>query len=116
MITGRIYCMTDFFMYYYGSTETELYYRKMDHINASKRKNPPCYMYFRNIGWDKVNMILIEEDMYENINALHKREGEIIAPHHGKNYCLNIQVAGRSRKDTQKAYRAKKKAERLLSV
>ena len=109
MITGRIYALTDFFMYYYGSSETELYYRKMDHINASKRKNTQCYMYFRNIGWDNVYMILIEEGQFEDTKALRKREGEIITLHINKDYCLNCRIAGRSCKDTQKAYREKRK-------
>jgi hypothetical protein len=90
MITGRIYVMTDFFMYYYGSTLYELHERKSSH--KSNNKIMPVQMYFNSVGWDKAHMILIEQGQFESINALRRREGEIIKFHHGKEYCLNRQI------------------------
>ena len=102
MITGRIYCMTDLFMYQYGSTIQTLNRRLTLHKNTSNINPAPCHKYFNNVGWDNVFMVLIEEGVYENMNALHKREGEIIALHRGKEYCLNIQVPGKLATESKK--------------
>ncbi len=92
--------MTDFFMYQYGSTEQQLNRR----LYSYKSNNLPCVNYFNDIGWDKVYIILLEEGQFENTQALRKREGEIIAYHINKEYCLNKRVAGRTPSESCKAY------------
>jgi hypothetical protein len=105
MITGRIYVMTDFFMYQYGSTKQQLQERYWGYKGDSKRHTSPCHKYFNSVGWDKVNIILIEEGEYEDTKALRKREGEIIALHHGMKYCLNVLMNNRTEKEYQTLYR-----------
>lgn len=102
--------MTDFFMYQYGSTKQQLQERYWGYKGDSKRHTSPCHKYFNSVGWDKVNIILIEEGEYEDTKALRKREGEIIALHHGMEYCLNVLINNRTQKEYIKANAEKLKA------
>ena len=87
---GRVYDLTDGVKHYYGATIEILKYRLSRHKNKSKiipeRK---VYKYFNTIGWDKVQIILLEEGEFENLDELHKRESEYISRHINDESCLN---------------------------
>jgi len=127
MITGRIYDLTDGVMHYYGSTINDLSVRKTKHKYEARRTPSKAHKYFNNVGWDNIHIILIEEKEFEDDRALRLYEGEIIKSHINDTNCLNCHVMGRTykeyvddTKDKRNAYarmlRAKKRAERLLSV
>jgi group I intron endonuclease len=60
---------------YIGSTCTTLARRKSDHKASSKKKpNRPVYQHVNAIGWDNVEIILIEAFACNNKMELEKRE------------------------------------------
>jgi hypothetical protein len=91
---GRIYDLTDGVMHYYGATRGILTYRLSKHKYDSKTEiERKSYKYFNTIGWDKVQIVLIEESEFENLDALHKRESEYISRHINDENCLNCNIS-----------------------
>ena len=82
---------------YVGSTCSELRKRKNDHKSKSlgKRKNQSNYQHLNQVGWDNIEIILIEAVNCNNKDELHRRERywiETLKP------SLNKQVPGRTKK------------------
>lgn len=84
---------------YIGSTCNPLSKRKGSHKTDSKRekcKNMTVYLHLNNIGWENVEIILIETCSCENKDELHKRERYWIETLKSS---LNKVLPGRTRKE-----------------
>ena len=89
---------------YIGSTSSALYRRKAEHRSMAKIKlNRPIYVHLNTVGWDTVEIILIETYDCKNKQELHARERhwiDILKPE------LNKQIPGRTKKEYDAGYRA----------
>jgi DNA polymerase sigma len=91
---GKIYrlvCSDGYF--YIGSTCKPLCKRFWDHKGGAKRNSLPAHEHFNRVGWDKVNIILIEDFPCENKQNLFMRETEIILENLNNPKCLNKKIS-----------------------
>lgn len=109
---GRVYKLKCNDKFYIGSTIQVLNKRLNKHKSKAKNKPQKCHAYFNEKGWDNVTIELLEEGEFKDIKALRKREGEYILPHINDENCLNCQIAGRTEKEYNKAYREANKEKR----
>jgi hypothetical protein len=99
---GRIYRLEGGGKFYIGSTTCSLKYRLKKHRSKSKEPvalNIPVYVHFREVGWENVNIILIEEFEIMTHKELLNRECQIIKEVIGTNECLNHNLPVRSREE-----------------
>ena len=95
-----IRCTEDTNLIYVGSTIQPLYKRWHEHKRKHNNKNnlqynTPYYTKMRELGIDKFYIELYEDIKCENIEQLHRREGEVIR----KIGTLNKNIAGRTDKE-----------------
>lgn len=84
-----LYCNDNY--YYIGSTINELNKRLNYHKKCSKQfPNRKLYSHINSIGWDSVNIELLEEYSCNNIKELHNKEDYYIRQYIDDTYCLNI--------------------------
>lgn len=108
---GVIYtirCHSDTSLIYVGSTIQPLYKRWGGHKNAcfdpnSGGYNMNIYQMIRGTGWDDWYIELYEEYPCDNVQQLHKREGEVIREIGN----LNKRIAGRDKKQYQEENKEK---------
>lgn len=89
---GRIYRLEGGGKFYIGSTTCNLKNRLKHHRSKSKEQvalNTPVYVHFRDLGWENVNIILVEEFEISSRKHLLQRECEIIKEHINTETCLN---------------------------
>lgn len=89
---GRIYRLEGGERFYIGSTTCDLKYRLKKHRSKSKEDisiNTPVYKYFRDIGWEHANMILIKEVQVNNRKELLEIEKGEIIKYMNDEKCLN---------------------------
>jgi len=80
--------------YYIGSTITALNYRLNNHKQSSKKElNRPVYVYINIIGWDDVEIELVEKYSCKSKEELLKKEDEYIQKGKGDKLCLNFMRA-----------------------
>ena len=76
--------------FYIGSTcnplSKRLYWHK---YNAKKQPDRKVYKYFNSIGWDKVKIVLIEEQFLDNKQQLLREEDRVIQMYIDDEKCLN---------------------------
>ena len=84
--------------YYYGSTRGSLETRFIFHKKDSKTKHSPVYAHINMIGWDSVNIVLVEEVG----DGLKKREDEYIRSHIADPLCLNVNIVIATNDDMKK--------------
>jgi len=90
MYSGRIYKLEcDTGHYYYGSTTQTLAVRLYGHHYTSKSCQSKVYSFINEIGWDRVNMVLVLEYPCENREQLQQKEDEYIRPKLANPLCLN---------------------------
>ena len=91
---GKIYQMVcDDGFFYIGSTKTQLRKRFYHHKHLSSRKPEwKVYKHINQIGWDKVNIQLIEEYPCKSKQDLFIREYEHIKQHCNNDKCLNTML------------------------
>lgn len=75
--------------YYYGSTTSTLSNRLSKHKTNSRIENSKLYTHIKTIGWDKVNIQLIEQIQCESRQELLRKENEYILSAKDDNLCLN---------------------------
>ena len=76
--------------YYLGSTVNTLRQRKNEHKSVSKKNpNQKIYAHFNTIGWDTIEIVLVEEFKCENRDQLRQKENEHIVKALGDPKCLN---------------------------
>jgi len=91
---SRIYRLEGEGKYYIGSTTKRLCERKAVHKAHAKRyPDRKIYNYFNTIGWDKVNIILIETFPCNNKEELNAKEDEHIKKYITDSNCLNSRGA-----------------------
>lgn len=92
---GKIYyilCNDNY--YYIGSTINNINKRLSYHKQCSNRfPNRRIYKHIHSIGWDNVNIEVLEEYPCNNIKELHERENYHIKQYLDDEYCLNIKKA-----------------------
>ena len=94
---------------YIGSTTQTLPQRLAKHkYDAKKHPNRKFYLAV-NSKWDEWEMSIIEKYPCNDEEELKKREGELIK----ELATLNIHITGRTKKETQQAYRDNNKEEIL---
>jgi hypothetical protein len=113
---GRVYRLKCGDKYYIGSTVQKLNERFRSHKKHAKRNPYKCHNYFNENGWENVTVELLEENEFENRNALNKREGEYILPCINDENCLNCNIAGRTQEESRKAYHDAHKEKRNLQA
>ena len=100
---GKIYtirCKTDVSLIYVGSTTRPLYERWSEHKRHMSNEiykdyNIRLYQLMREIGFENFYIELYQQFPCDNIEQLHKQEGEII-----RNIgTLNINIAGRTKSE-----------------
>lgn len=89
---GRVYRLIGGGKYYYGSTMQTLACRFSHHKATAKKRPMPCHKHFNEIGWDGVQIELIEEGEFEYISDLRKLERIYILAHKDDDNCLNCNV------------------------
>jgi len=75
--------------YYIGSTTKSLRERKAGHEARSKNYTSKVYDYINTVGWDTVQIVLVEDFPCETMEALRQKEDEFIAPALDDPMCLN---------------------------
>tara|TARA_R110000823_G_scaffold36288_1_gene99188 strand:+ start:373 stop:846 length:474 start_codon:yes stop_codon:yes gene_type:complete len=98
---------------YVGSTCSTLSKRKGNHKSSAKHKDYTVYRHLNEVGWENVNIVLIEECECKNKDELHKRERYFIdelKPDLNINL-PNRKYVGQFNLDYKKAWREKNKAE-----
>lgn len=91
---GKIYkiqCADGHF--YIGSTTKSLAKRLRWHKDASLRGTSRLYIHINSIGWNNVNIELIENYSYDTINKLRKQEDKYIKQYINDVLCLNFNRA-----------------------
>ena len=107
---GKIYkLLCDDGHYYIGSTITSLIQRTSVHKASSKTRIRKVYEYI-GVGWDTVQIVLIEEFPCETIDALHQKEDEYVVTALNDPLCLNTNRAFRTPEQRKEAVKARKKA------
>lgn len=92
MSIGKIYKINipDNYFYYGSTCRKKLKYRLSEHKYNSKIKpNIKLYKHINQIGWDNINIELIEEIKYDDIKNLREIENEYIKQHIENPFCLN---------------------------
>jgi len=96
---GKIYKLEcDDGYYYYGSTKGALDTRFALHKKDAGSKNSPVYKHINTIGWDKVQIILVE-DVGEGMKS---KEDEYIRSHISDPLCLNSNIVVATEDDVKK--------------
>ena len=90
--------------YYYGSTIAELKSRYWGHKDSSKTMTSRVYTHIRTIGWDRVQIQLVEAFSCANRTEIRMKENEYIASAKDDPLCLNTLPAFKS--DEEKHTRA----------
>jgi hypothetical protein len=105
--TGKIYrLMCSDGHYYIGSTITTLNYRLNNHKQSAKKEvNRPVYIYINLIGWNNVEIELIEKYSCNSKEELLKKEDEYILKGKGDKLCLNFMRAYVTPEETAKRYK-----------
>jgi hypothetical protein len=99
--------------YYYGSTISSLQRRLFDHKSCAKKNpNRKIYNHINTLGWENVNIELIEDFPCSSIRELHNREDYYINNVLKQDYnnCLNINrvdITDEENKQRQKQYNMK---------
>jgi hypothetical protein len=75
--------------YYYGSTTSTLTNRLSKHKTNSKIENSKLYTHIKTIGWDKVNIQLVEQFQCETKAELLRKENDYILTGKDDSLCLN---------------------------
>jgi hypothetical protein len=75
--------------YYYGSTIAELKSRLHGHKDSSKTMTSRVYTHINSIGWDRVQIELVEEFSCANRTEIRMKENEYIATSKDDPLCLN---------------------------
>jgi hypothetical protein len=105
---GKIYrLMCNDGYYYIGSTIVKLNLRFNSHKKSSKIMNTPVYNHINKIGWENVEIELIEEYPCNVKKELNKREDFYIKRSKNDPLCLNINrayISKDERKEIQKDY------------
>ena len=103
---GKIYQLVCNDGYYYiGSTKNELRKRLFNHKEASlNHPQRRVYKHINTIGWDNVNIVLIEEICCNNRDELTKKEYEHIIKNKNDKFCLNMNVGHSFDKEYNKMY------------
>jgi hypothetical protein len=92
--------------YYIGSTITALNYRLNNHKQASKKELiRPVYVYINIIGWDNINIELVEKYSCNSKEELLKKEDEYIQKGKHDKLCLNFMRAYLTPEETAKRMR-----------
>jgi hypothetical protein len=79
--------------YYIGSTTQKLNHRFNNHKTSSKNGTSKAYKYINSIGWDDVQIELIEDFPCTIKSELNEREEYYISQSKTDNLCLNINSA-----------------------
>ena len=93
--------------YYIGSTTQKLNHRFNNHKTSSKNGTSKAYKYINSIGWDDVQIELIEDFPCTIKSELNEREEYYISQSKTDNLCLNInsaQLTIEKRKENMKKY------------
>lgn len=97
---AKIYKLTDGEYFYYGSTCMELHERFMNHVKCFAKSK--VYRYFDKIGWENVDMILVEDNLnVKNDEQLRMRENFYIEKYLHDEKCLNTRRAYSTYEDMQ---------------
>lgn len=105
---GKIYklqCMDGH--YYIGSTTQKLNHRFSNHKQSSKSDTSKVYTYINSIGWDNVQIELIEDYPCNKKSELNKREDYHIRQSKTDELCLNnngAYLSEEKRKEQKKEY------------
>ena len=99
---GKIYVIRNSVndLVYIGSTTKALSERMAKHRSTYKREvvqNFPIYKAFKEIGVDKFYIELLEEHSCENIEQLHRKEGQYIREYNSLQNGYNQILAGRTK-------------------
>jgi hypothetical protein len=89
---GRVYKLEGGGKFYIGSTTCSLKNRLKHHRSKSSEsisKNRQLYVHFRELGWENVNIILLEEFEISSRKDLLQRECEILKENINIETCLN---------------------------
>jgi len=87
---GKIYklqCEDGYF--YIGSTCNPLCKRIANHRQESKTNTNKLYSHIKEIGWNRVKIVLIENVYCKNKEELRKKEDEHIQQNRNNPFCLN---------------------------
>jgi len=87
--------------FYIGSTINNLNTRLYHHKTASKNKLTPLYSHIQSIGWENVEIVLLENFNCRNRTELRRRENEIIEREKENQLCLNKNKAIVEQKDKE---------------
>lgn len=91
--------------FYIGSTCSPLRVRLQGHKDAAKRMDRPVYQHLNSVGWDKVRIILIDDDFpCDNLDQLRREEQSHIDMHKDSGLCLNTNNAHTDQKEYMKKY------------
>jgi hypothetical protein len=105
---GKIYRLVcDDGHYYIGSTINQLKYRLSNHKQLSKDSTTKVYQYINSVGWDTVNIKLIEDWPCGSKEALLEREAFYINELKDDTLCLNVNrcaVSKEERLENMKVY------------
>ena len=105
----KLQCEDGYF--YIGSTCNELRYRLNGHKTLAKTKpHIRVYTHINTLGWDKAQIVLVEEYCCENKEQLTRKEDEHIRIHKNDPLCLNTNRAYTTDEEKQE-YHAKYREE-----
>ena len=93
--------------YYIGSTTQKLNHRLSNHKQSAKSETSKVYNYINLIGWDNVQIELIEDYPCSKKSELNEREDYHIRQSKEDELCLNInsaQLTDEKRKEQKKEY------------
>jgi hypothetical protein len=117
--SGKIYKLQCFDGHYYiGSTTQPLNYRFNNHKQSAKTGTSRVYTYINGIGWDEVQIELIEDYPCDTKSELNEREEYYISQSKSDELCLNINSAlltEEKRKENMKKYYEEHKEEIIES-
>ena len=76
--------------FYIGSTTSTLSKRLHEHkMDAVRQPERPVYKYLNSLGWDKVEIILINEHILNSKDELRREEDAVIQQFINDELCLN---------------------------
>jgi predicted GIY-YIG superfamily endonuclease len=79
--------------FFIGSTYNELRFKFAQHKSASKTSTRRVYTHINQVGWNTVQIVLLEEVACENKQQLIQIEDRHIRRHHGNRFCFNVRCA-----------------------
>lgn len=93
--------------FYIGSTRNELRIRLRDHKNdcMKNRHQSNVYQHIKEIGWNRVRIVLVEDYSCENKDQLRQREDYHIQQVRNDPFCLNINRAFSTEQDKRDYYK-----------